>query len=307
MSGIYRASGRKGGGPVLLGPGDDCALIKPFNFPLAVTVDEMCEDTHFIDPLAHPAEIASKLVAMNVSDLAAMGAVTPVFALCTLAMPKGTPAGWISRFTKALARECARYGMRLAGGNLARADKFHLTLTAAGSLEGNPVLRSGARAGDIICGVGRAGEAHAGLDILLGKAPVTGFKALYDYFWRPEPQLKAARLLAENGLATAMLDNSDGLLSSVRTLAADSGCGAKVTLSEQALSPVLKRYCCLYNKEWRQYALYGGEDYGLVFTVAPAKVGKLRRLLPQAYTLGVITRGKRILCDTVEKEAFEHF
>ncbi len=267
----------------------------------------MCEGTHFIDPLKHPARIASKLVAMNVSDLASMGAVTPVFALCTLTMPKGTPAKWTAAFTKALSSECARYKMPLAGGNLARADRFHLTLTAAGELHGKAVSRSGAKPGDIIYGIGRAGEAHAGLDILLGKSPKRGFGRLYDYFWRPEPQLKSGRVLAERRLATAMMDNSDGIYSSIATLAHDSGCGAAIEIAEKALSPVLKRYCRLYNKDWRQYVLYGGEDYGLVFTVAPSRVKQLERLLPRAYRLGVMTREKRILCDTVEKEKFEHF
>ncbi|MDD4005210.1 MAG: thiamine-phosphate kinase [Elusimicrobiaceae bacterium] len=307
LSGIYRAAAKGRKREVLLGPGDDCAVIRALKEPLVITVDEMCEGTHFINPLAHPARIAAKLVAMNVSDLAAMGAVSPVFALCTLAMPRGTPGAWTGRFTGALIRECARYEMQLAGGNLARAEKFHFSLIAAGALNAPAVRRTGARPGDLICAVGRAGDAHAGLDILLGKTPVRGFASLYDYFWRPQPQLEAGRLIGLHGLATAMMDNSDGLYSSVRTLARDSGCGAAIKLPESAGSPVLKRYCRLYNKEWRQYALYGGEDYGLVFTVPPARLKQLRRLLPGAYPIGVMTRGKRILCDIVEEEGFEHF
>ncbi|MFA6583306.1 MAG: thiamine-phosphate kinase [Elusimicrobiaceae bacterium] len=304
LAGIYKQAGLFRTPEVILGPGDDCAVVKTGGSFYAFSVDEMCEGTHFVKPLQYPAEIAAKLAGMNVSDLAAMGSVKPVFALCTLSMPKNTPAKWTDIFLKSLVKECARYKMTLAGGNLARSSKFHLTMTVAGEISGPYIKRSGAKPGDYIFGVGRAGEARAGLEVLLGK---TRGASLLASFWRPRPCLAEGKIIAENGLAGAMIDNSDGLYRCVETLAAMSGCGAEINVGEVALSPILKRYCRLYNKDWRKYALFGGEDYGLVFTVSPDKAALVRGLLAQAYPLGRMKKEKGITCDIKKTSVFEHF
>lgn len=295
---------------LLLGPGDDCALVRHGNKTLVYTTDEMVENTHFINPFKTPRQLARKLLRINLSDLASMGDVTPVCALCGASFPKNTPESWMKAFTDELFKECAAFGCTLAGGNLARAEKMHLYVTVTGELGGGrPVLRSGAKPGDLIFGVGRIGEARAGLDYYLSGKTVPGkFARLTESFWLPRICLKEGALIGRSGLASAMMDNSDGLYKSVRTIAAASGCSAVLDVTRAALSPVLEAYCAATGGNWKDYIIAGGEDYGLIFTVPPAKVDRLITLLPSAYALGVMGKGTGVRCNGHENPAiFEHF
>jgi len=294
---------------LLLGPGDDCALVRHGGGTLVYTTDEMVEDTHFINPLETPRLLARKLLRINLSDLASMGDVRPVCVLCGASFPKTTPEAWIKAFTDELFKECAAFGCTLAGGNLARSAQMHLYLTVTGELRGMPVLRSGAKPGDLIFGVGRIGEARAGLDYYLsGKTAPGKFARLTESFWLPRICPEEGALIGRSGLASAMMDNSDGLYKSAKTLAAASGCSAVLDITRAALSPVLEAYCESKGRNWKDYIIAGGEDYGLIFTVPPAKAGRLIKLLPSAYALGLMGRGSGVLCNGHENPAiFEHF
>ncbi|MDQ7772731.1 MAG: thiamine-phosphate kinase [Elusimicrobiales bacterium] len=299
-----------GGGPLLLGPGDDAAVLKVRpGRRLVATVDEMCEGAHFLDSFSSPELIAGKLLRMNLSDLAAMGEVRPLALLTAAGLPRSASGGWARRFIKALRAEARRSGVAVAGGNIARSDKKHFSMTVLGECRGF-VTRYGARPGDLVYSLGPLGRSRAGLELLMSKgARRRGFAGLVDAFWRPRPMLAEGALIGRRGLASAMLDNSDGLYRSLGIIARLSGCRVKARLPEEACSPDLRRWAAAKKKDWRLYALAGGEDYGLVFSCRPSKEALVRRLLPGALRVGEALKGRGVEVEGYDGEipVFEHF
>ncbi|MFA5160944.1 MAG: thiamine-phosphate kinase [Elusimicrobiales bacterium] len=289
---------------ILLGPGDDCALVRARpGYALALTADEMAEGTHF-PAGCPPALLGRKLARINLSDLAGMGNVKPVCALCCAGLPRNASWEWTKTFVRALMKELNRFGASLAGGNLARSDKMHFSLTVTGEARPSEIIRrGGAKPGDLIFGIGALGQARAGLELVL-----SGHKTgkLVEAFWLPRIQPEAGAVIGKKKLASAMMDNSDGLYKSVKTLAAASGCGAFIDITEDALSPELARYCKARKKDWREYILSGGEDYGLVMAVPPRRAAEFIKTFPRARALGVMTKGKTIHANC-RPESFEHF
>ncbi|NLO90401.1 MAG: thiamine-phosphate kinase [Elusimicrobia bacterium] len=308
-----RAGAQSGiGGRVLLGPGDDCAVVSfPKDRLLLATTDEMVEGTHFLDPLYHAAPLAAKLLRINLSDIAAMGSAKPLFILCSAALPATVPQSWMREFMKSLARECRLFSVPLAGGNLARSEKFHLSITVIGTAgKGRVITRSGGKPGDLIFALGALGTARAGFELYYGpsKRVQGGFRApLVSAFWKPEPMLKQGAALSSKGLASAMLDNSDGLYKSVLFLAQASGCGADISFGPESCAPALKAYCAATRKDWRSYVLGGGEDYGLVFTVPPSREKKLRTAFPGAKLVGRLVSGRKVSTGGIRANPYEHF
>lgn len=247
---------------LVLGPGDDAAVsrLKP-GYVLVSTHDDLVENSHFLRQKTDFRRLAHKLLRSNLSDLASMGAVEPIGVLCGAGFPADAPAQWATAFLKGLAEDAARFGVPVLGGNLAKSEKLFFSMTALGQAKANElVLRSTARAGDLVFGVGAYGKDAS--------------------FYEPEPQLEAGAILAKKKLATAMIDNSDGLMKSCALIARDSG--LKFAAETDADS--------------------AGEDYGLVFSVAPKNAAALKRALPKAYPLGRLVRGKQ-----PTPRGFEHF
>ncbi|MDD2773885.1 MAG: thiamine-phosphate kinase [Elusimicrobiales bacterium] len=308
---IGRLTARQRDPRLLLGPGDDCALIRAApGRAIVLTTDEMAEGTHFLLPRSTPEQIGRKLARINLSDMAGMGNAVPVAALCGAGLPESTPWQWVKEFTEALMSELNSINVSLAGGNLTRSDKIHVYLTVTGEAKPSETARrGGARPGDIIFGIGAFGEARAGLEILLsGKPAETRFKKLLDSFWLPPIQLEAGAVIGKRKLAAALMDNSDGLYKSVKTIAAASGCGALIEVNEDARSPALAAYCAARKKNWRDYVVSGGEDYGLVLAVNPRKARGFIETFPQACCLGVMTAGRDILFhENCKPRNFEHF
>lgn len=272
----------------MLGPGDDAALsrVKPGHV-LVSTQDDLAEGAHFETRWTDFRRLAHKLLRINLSDLAAMGAVEPVGVLVSAGFPPQAPQRWAGEFLEGLAEDAARFKVPVLGGNLCRARKLFFTLTALGQARPkNIVKRSGARAGDILAGVGPIGDAARGLAEL--KAGKTGGRFV-KAFWEPQPQLEAARVLAESGLATSLIDNSDGLMRSCELLAQESGLGVRFSLGRLL---------------W-QAAQADGEDYGLVCTVRPKDWSRLEKILPGAYRIGVMWTERRAAAR--KPSGFDHF
>ncbi|MCX5784779.1 MAG: thiamine-phosphate kinase [Elusimicrobia bacterium] len=298
---------------LLLGPGDDCAVLRQSSGKaLVITTDEIVEGTHFLMRFSTPEDLAAKLIRINLSDLAAMGPVRPVSCVAGAGLNSGLPLSFITRFLKKLKSEALRFGITVAGGNLAGARENHFYLTVWGeAVFSGLITRYGARPGDFIFNVGPLGEAAAGLELLKSsdKKNIEKFKRLVKSFWRPEPQLRAGRLLGENKLASAMLDNSDGLARSAVIIAGLSKCRTALDLPEEAASKELKRYAAMKGRDWRSYALKGGEDFGLVFTVPERKTALLKKLLPAAVCVGRIEKGRGSVIENYagKTPAFSHF
>lgn len=266
------------GGPgVRIGPGDDAALLTPTRGQLlCATTDALLDGVHF-GPRFRPEEIGHKALAVNLSDLAAMGA-TPRWFLCALGLPAQVSRARLDGIARGMAALAQRVGCGLVGGNLTRASRLSLTITALGEVDPRRALRrAGLHPGDVLAVTGTLGGAAAGLRALRAGRREGAARQL-----RPTPQVAAGR--AALGLARAAIDVSDGLAQDVGHLGRASGCG--VTLWEEALP--------LARGASRKDALSGGEDYELVFGVEEARLAALtRRLAALGVPLTPIGRARR--------------
>ncbi|MDD5208542.1 MAG: thiamine-phosphate kinase [Elusimicrobiales bacterium] len=298
---------------LLLGPGDDCAVLR--HGPgrnLVITTDEIVEGTHYLERFATPEDLARKLTRINLSDLASMGEVKPVSCVVGAGLRKNTPKDFILRFMKELKKEALRFGISIAGGNLAGARENHFYMTVWGESGGSKlVTRYGAKPGDLLLNIGPLGLAAAGLEILMGgrAAEKKEFSGLIKAFWRPEPLLKAGAVLGREGLASAMLDNSDGLARSAAIISGLSRCRVIVSPGEDACPPALRAYSALKKKPWLHYVLTGGEDFGLVFTAPARRLARIKELLPAALVLGRLEKGSGMEIENFngKVKSFEHF
>ncbi|MFA6317091.1 MAG: thiamine-phosphate kinase [Elusimicrobiota bacterium] len=272
---IFQKFARQRHPGLALGPGDDAAVLRvPRGRVLVATQDDLVEGTHFETSWADFRRLGHKLFRINLSDLAAMGEVEPLAVIVSAGFPKDAPAAWATEFLQGLADDSRIFRTPVAGGNLSRSGKVFFSMTALGTARPNRILkRSTASAGDLIAGIGPLGAAAEGLKAL--KAGGRGGRAVAA-FYEPAPQFKAAALLACRGLATSLIDNSDGLARSVAILAEESGLGVETDLRS---APV-------------QGDPHAGEDYGLVFTVRPDRWALLKAALPAAYLLGRMTSRK---------------
>jgi thiamine-monophosphate kinase len=266
--------GFRAGEGVLVGVGDDAAVLRPPpGHDLVATVDAVVEGVHFGSGFS-PEEVGWKSLAVNLSDLAAMGA-RPLWALVALATPRGADPRWLARVGSGIAR-CARlHHTSVVGGNVTAADQVSVTVTVMGAVRrGRALLRTGARAGDLLLVSGSLGDAALGLGP--GAPP-----ALRKRQRRPTPRLALGQ--AAVGIARAAIDVSDGLIQDLEHLCRASGVGARVDLDRLPLS---RAYRALTSgrADPHEEALSGGEDYELLLAVPPARLPALREAARRART-----------------------
>jgi thiamine-monophosphate kinase len=257
---------------VRLGVGDDAALLEcPPGQHLVAAMDTLVDGVHFPHG-APPASIGYRALAVNLSDLAAMGA-RAAWALLALTLPEADEA-WLSQFTAGFARLASLHGVALVGGDTTRGP-LCVTVQVLGHVSGPAMLRSGGRPGDALFVTGTPGDAAAGLALEQGRWPESqGGQYLRERFLFPTPRMQLGERLRE--YASACIDVSDGLLGDAGKLAAASGCGAQISYDDLPLSQPLVRAAGA--ERAHELALTGGDDYELCFTVGP---GQLERLLTQ--------------------------
>lgn len=307
-------------GEIELGIGDDAALLRlPSDTQLVTTIDALIEEVHFRRDWSRPEDLGWKALAVNVSDLGAMGA-RPLAALLSIALPPNLPVRWIDRLYRGLA-ECARqYGCPIIGGDTVRSPRsVAISVTALGSVPcGRAVRRSGAQVGDLLYVTGVLGESGAGLDLLQRSVMrKRKYEALYRWHIRPQPPVAAGAVLAEAGLPTAMMDLSDGLGSDLRHLTRASGVGAQVEAERLPISEVTRMAAKELGTDPARWALFGGEDYQLLFTVPRERLSEVAPTLGPlgitATVIGDITpRGLKLMLPDGSKkplrpEGFAHF
>lgn len=273
----------RAGGDVVLGIGDDCALLAvPAGEQLVISTDTLVAGVHFPDP-CDPCLLGQRALAVSTSDLAAMGA-TPIGFTLALSLPKAEP-GWLEAFARGLDAMAARCDMRLIGGDTTRGP-LSMTLTVFGRVpSGQALLRSGARVGDLLCVGGALGDAAGALPLVLGDCEGGAAEAsqLLDHYWSPQPQLALGQAL--RGKATSALDISDGLLADCGHIAAASGVRLCIDQHQVPLSDALVRW--VGQERALQCGLTGGDDYVLAFTL-PAD--ELPSLLADGWPVQVIGR-----------------
>lgn len=261
---------------VALGIGDDAALVRvPAGKELVLALDTLVEDVHF-PARTMSADIGWKALAVNLSDLAAMGAA-PAWALLGLTLP-GVRADWLDGFARGFGALARKHGVDLVGGDTTRG-RLTISVQLSGTVtRGKALVRGGARPGDLIYVSGTLGDAAAGLDRALGNSAAlapTVAKALLARLNRPTPRVELGRALV--GLASACIDVSDGLVADLGHLLAASGVGAAISVAALPASPALQRAVSDVSMRQR-YQLSGGDDYELLFTVPPRRRGALERL-----------------------------
>jgi len=282
-------------GDVVLGVGDDAAVLSvPAGHELIACADTLVAGQHFPAGF-EAADVGWRSLAVNLSDLAAMGA-TPAWALLALTLPS-IDEEWLEGFVTGFAALANAHAVALVGGDTTRGP-LCMTVQALGSVPtGTALRRRGAQAGDLIYVTGWPGDAAAGLALLEGRLAGSGANrgALEAKFRRPEPRVAFGTRL--RGVASACIDVSDGLAADLGHLAAASGVGAIIRAEELPLSRAL--YALAGEARAREFALGGGDDYELLFTVPPAARTALARLTaatgaPACHCIGEVVAGRGV-------------
>ncbi len=296
---------------VLLGVGDDAALLlPPAGQALVAATDTLVEGRHFL-PGTPAAALGHQALAVNLSDLAAMGA-DPAWALLSLSMPSADER-WIAGFAEGLHALAAKHDVALVGGDTV-SGPLVITIAVMGFVPAAAALRrSGAKAGDLICVSGSPGVAAAGLEELrTGRAGFDSQDARVRRFLRAEPRLALGRAL--RGHATAAMDVSDGLLGDLGKLAAASGVGSCIDLEQLPSAAELADYPLA---EQERLVLHGGDDYELLFTLPPGQFGHIPQLAAAGgcslHRIGTMTQGPGVECRrdgarlNIAGQGYDHF
>ena len=275
------------GEQVLVGPGDDAAVLRIRNGHVVVSTDVLVEGRHFRRDWASAADIGHRAAAANLSDVNAMGGRAHSLTI-GLAAPRDLPAQWALEFAQGFADECALVGASVVGGDLTSADQVVVAVTVLGSCTSSPVLRSGAVPGDVLALCGRQGWAAAGLTVL-GR----GFRSprvLVEAYRRPEPPYDAGGVAADAG-ATAMIDVSDGLLADARHVAEASGVAIDVRRDAFEVPEPLLAVAAATGTDPLQFMLGGGDDHALLATFPEGSV-------PEGWqVVGAVTEGSGVTVD----------
>jgi len=301
---------------VVVGPGDDAAAIEPVRGALeVVTTDAQVDGVHFDRRFVPPDAIGHRALAVNLSDLAAMGA-RPRAALLSMALPPSLELEAFDRIVDGFLALAARYGVALIGGNITHTSgPLLLDVTAIGTAHRRKVLtRDGAIAGDEVYVTGMLGDAATGLLRLQEDYSATEHASRY---LRPDPRVRAGLLLGKSRAATSCMDLSDGLADGVRQIAQASSVGMTLDASAIPMGEDAKAWLSRTGRDPIDIALRGGDDFELIFTIRPKQAGRLRavrRLLGDLpiTRIGVVTRAPRLLVKDERgerelPEGYEHF
>ncbi len=250
------------GAHVFVGPGDDAALLRTPKGHVVVSTDLLVEGRHFRREWADARAIGRKAAAANLSDINAMGGTAHSLTV-GLGAPRDLPVAWLLQLAEGIAEEAALVGASIVGGDLTTAHEVVIAVTALGTCEVAPVLRSGAQPGDVVALAGRQGWAAAGLAVL-----ARGFRsprALVEAYQRPEPPYAAGLAGARAG-ATAMIDVSDGLLADLGHIAAGSGVAIDVEREAFVLADPMRAVGSALGVDPMQFILGGGDDHAIAAT-----------------------------------------
>ncbi len=276
----------------VVGPGQDCAVIRVGARRLLLTVDALVACVHFERAWMSAYQIGRKSFLVNASDIAAMGG-RPRWCVVSLGLPRDYPASELAALQKGILAAATDSGAAVVGGNLARAEQLFVSIALLGDAPPRLVTRQGARPGDRVYVTGTLGDAAAGVHLLRAGTGSRKGARLIRRFREPVPRLHAGRLLARTGVVSAMIDVSDGLLQDLGHICEQSRVGAEIDVSRVPLSAA---YRVTVNDA--SFALRGGEDYELVCTVPERKVKRVERMqarlgCPLTW-IGRVTRGRGV-------------
>ena len=296
---------------VVKGIGDDCALLRiPAGQEALVTTDFTLEDVHFRLAWHPPASVGHRCLARGLSDIAAMGG-EPLAVFLSLAVPSKLPQKWVNQFLKGLLSLARRHGISLAGGDAAQSPAGVLAdIVVLGSApKGTAIRRSGAHPGDAVYVSGELGGAAAALMLMMQKPGRQLNPRDYPRHFFPEPRLRLGRAVREKGLASAMIDLSDGLSTDLAHICEESGVGAELDAEAIPRAAIGKPPV----KVGLHFGLHGGDDYELLFTVPNDKHVPHRIVGIPITRIGRITRSRKMVLETkgiareLVPKGWEHF
>ncbi len=261
---------------VILTIGDDTAVVKPTDLDyILLTTDLLVEDVHFTLDTISPWQLGYKSIAVNLSDIAAMGGL-PNYGVISLALNPKTNVSTVEDLYRGMADVSRKYDLRIVGGDVTKSDKMIINVAIVGEVEEeNLCRRSDAQVEDIIMVTGELGASAAGLRIILNpglRSKVKDADRLEKAHFLPEPRIREGRILAKLGIH-ALEDISDGLASEIKHICEASMVGARINLSKVPIARGVEKVAELTGERAIDIALSGGEDYGLVFT-APIEIQK---------------------------------
>lgn len=281
-----------------LGVGDDAAVIDvPAGKSLLTTTDMLVEGVHFLWSQSRARVLGRKALAANISDIAAMGG-TPGWAFLSIGLPPRAAVEEAEELYAGMGEMAARFGVVLAGGDTVRSDKWVINITLLGISPGVPITRNGGRPGDLILVTGSVGDSAAGLYLLMNAGAGRDarlqeeYNYLLDRHLNPVPRVWEALSLARHGGVTAMIDVSDGVASEVHHICRNSACGAMLDLSCLPLSRQAKKLASVAGQKAVNWALYGGEDYELLFTAPPDTVPSIIKCIRESTGTEVTVIGR---------------
>lgn len=300
---------------LVIGIGDDAAVWQSDSLTQLATTDSLVQDTHFDLSITDWEDLGWKAIAVNLSDIAAMGG-TPKYALVSLSLPGELATDCIASLYQGMAQIASEFGVAIAGGNVASADKVILTVAILGSLEDKSALtRSAAMPGDQVATTGYLGLSAAGLRILKQNLDldVETSHLLRQAHLKPMPRVKEGQILLHQGVRTA-IDISDGLLADLSHICEASQVSARI---REDLIPIHPAVRANFKADCQQLALSGGEDYELLFTASNQVITQVKQAVSCPVTvIGEITEekpGEIVLIDTTGKTVswqhtgWEHF
>lgn len=283
---------------LIKGIGDDCAVIQcGHSDNKVISTDMLVENIHFDLSFHPPYLLGRKSVAVNLSDVAAMGG-TPEFILLSMALPSKIEERWIVQYIDGVVDICNQFGCQLIGGDTVTGAECSFSVTVIGRGPGQPVYRSGAKAGQDIYVSGELGSSGLGLELLKLSKTGENHEQFVNAHLNPLPMVGLGMQLGKSGVAAAMLDVSDGIATDLAHICKESRVGAEVEETTLPANPFFKQLCQKVNRDPLQLMLGGGEDYQLLFTaeqISRELIQKIEQDIDIPLTrIGKVTRGQGV-------------
>ncbi len=304
---------------LIKGISDDTAVYKTSPDKLQLlTTDAMVEGVHFDLTFTSMQHLGWKSIVANISDIAAMGGV-PRYAVITLCLTQKISVEMVEDFYRGVVHACKKYSCYVVGGDTtASMGNTLISISLTGEVDPQKIVyRNGARVGDLICVTGHLGGSHAGLKILLKEKNkylndsknftpnIDSYKPVLEKYLMPKPRLDISKILTQNIKVNSMIDISDGLASEVHHLCKNSGVGAEVWEHNIPVDSNTQRVAAEFSENIIDYALYGGEEYELLFTLTDSEYEKLEYLTADVTILGRIVeqeKGINLICENGERQ-----
>jgi len=298
---------KKTGPDIVAGVGDDAAVLDyGLKEYILWTTDLLCEGDHFRLGWSSAPQIGRKAMEANVSDIAAMGGV-PTHALISVSLKSDTYVEWVKGLYEGIYEVADKYDFEVVGGDTTHSKLKVINVSLLGEVQKDCLcLRSHARAGDLICVTGDLGKSRAGLQLLLNEGEGEGIH----HHLEPECRLWESQVIAPH--ANAMIDVSDGLASEVNHIARESRVGARVYRDKIPVSDSTREAASRLGEDPIEYALNGGEDFELVYTIPRERLGEIELDCPVTVVGEITEREKGVLLETQEgpkplEGGFNHF